>query len=81
MALKGIPNFSIQTRISYLNLNCWAPGVRIYLCLSFSLFLKTVSGISVMVQWLRLSPSKAGDVGSIPGWGTRISYAILCDQK
>ena len=24
-----------------------------------------------MVQWLRLSASNAGGLGSIPGWGTR----------
>ena len=28
-------------------------------------------GISLVVQWLRLSDSSAGDLGSIPGQGTR----------
>ena len=28
-----------------------------------------------MVQWLRLRASNAGGVGSIPGWGTKISHA------
>ena len=28
-----------------------------------------------MVQWLRLSASNAGGVGSIPSWGTKIPHA------
>lgn len=28
-----------------------------------------------MVLWLRLCPSNAGDVGLIPGWGTKLSRA------
>ena len=28
-----------------------------------------------MHQWLRLQASTAGDVGLIPGWGTKISHA------
>ena len=33
-------------------------------------FIKTeVSGTSLVVQWLRLCISNAGDVGYIPGWG------------
>ena len=29
-----------------------------------------------MVQWLRLHASTAVDMGSIPGWGTKIPHAI-----
>ena len=29
-----------------------------------------------MMQWLRFCASKAGDAGSIPGWGTKIPGAI-----
>jgi len=32
------------------------------------------SGPSLVVQWLRLSASTAGGVGSIPGWGNKIPY-------
>ena len=28
-----------------------------------------------MVQWLRLHAASAGDLGSIPGWGTKITHA------
>ena len=34
-----------------------------------------------MVQWLRLHTSTAGDVGPIPGWGTKILYATGHVQK
>ena len=30
-----------------------------------------------MVQWLRLCTSTAGDMGSIPGRGTKILHAVL----
>ena len=36
------------------------------------LFRKTLLGISLVVQWLRLPASNAGDTSSIPGWGTKI---------
>ena len=29
-------------------------------------------GTSLAVQWLGLRASIAGDVGSIPGWGTKV---------
>ena len=32
-------------------------------------------GTFLMVQWLRPMPSNAGDVGSIPGQGTKIPHA------
>ena len=34
-----------------------------------------------MVQWLRLRASPAGEVGLIPGLGTKISQAECCGQK
>ena len=34
-----------------------------------------------MIQWLRLYAPNAGGLGSIPGWGTKISYAIKHGQK
>ena len=33
------------------------------------------------VQWLRLWASTAGGMGSIPGWGTKILYAMWHGQK
>ena len=38
-------------------------------------------GTSLVVQWLRLCACNAGDVGSIPGWGTKIPHASWCSQK
>ena len=35
---------------------------------------------SLVVQWLRLCTSNAGDEGSIPGQGTKILH-VQCDQK
>ena len=32
-------------------------------------------GTSLAVQWLKNLPSNAGDVGSIPGWRTKIPHA------
>jgi len=32
---------------------------------------------SLVVQWLRLHASNAGDAGSIPGQGTKILFLIL----
>ena len=34
-----------------------------------------------MVQWLGLCTVNAGDMGSIPGWGTKILYAVQHNQK
>ena len=34
-----------------------------------------------MVQWLRLHVSRAGDMGSISSWGTKVSQAVWCSQK
>ena len=34
-----------------------------------------------MVQWLRLHASNAESAGSIPGWGTKIPYAVQRGQK
>ena len=36
---------------------------------------------SLMVLWLRLYTSIAGDVGSVPGWRTKIPPAMQCGQK
>ena len=36
---------------------------------------------SLVVQWLRLLTSNAGGVASIPGWRTKIPYAMLHSQK
>ena len=30
---------------------------------------------------VKISPSNAGSVGSIPGWGTKITHATRCGQK
>ena len=38
-------------------------------------FWKRSEGTCLMVQWLRLPASNAGDVGSIPGQGTKIPHA------
>ena len=40
-----------------------------------------ISGTSLTVQWLRLHAFNAGHLGSIPGSGTKIPYAIWCSQK
>ena len=37
------------------------------------------SGISLVVQQLRLHASNAGDMGSIPDQGTKIPHATHCD--
>ena len=38
-------------------------------------------GTSLVVQWLRLHASTAGDMGSIPGQGTKILHYMQCGQK
>ena len=38
-------------------------------------------GTSLVVQWLRLHVSNAGDVGSILGQGTRIPHLAWCAKK
>ena len=35
-------------------------------------------GTSLVVQWLRLHAPNAGGLGSIPGQGTKIPFAIRC---
>ena len=36
---------------------------------------------SLVVQWLGLRTSTAGDMGSIPSWGTKIPHASQRGQK
>ena len=43
--------------------------------------LKMFEGNSLAVQWLRLSVSTVGDMGSIPGRWTKILQAVQCGQK
>ena len=38
-------------------------------------------GTSLVVQWLRLCASNAGDMGSIPGQGTKIPHACRARKK
>ena len=38
-------------------------------------------GTSLAVQWLRLNAPTAGDMGSIPGRGTKIPHATRWGQK
>ena len=38
-------------------------------------------GASLVVQWLRLCASVAGNRGSIPGWGTKIPHATWLGKK
>ena len=46
------------------------------------IFIKhTEMGTSLEVQWLGLCVSTAGDLGLIPGWGTRIPQATRHSQK
>ena len=42
------------------------------LCSLSLAFKKQCSGTSLAAQWLGLGISAAGDLGSIPGWGTKI---------
>ena len=39
-------------------------------------FKKLPLGTSLVVQWLGLRDSSAGDAGSIPGQGTKIPHAL-----
>ena len=41
----------------------------------------TTGGNSLVVQWLGLCASTAGDIGFIPGGGTKIPSAAQCGQK
>ena len=45
------------------------------------LFYKMYTEDSLVVQQLRFWATTAGSVGSIPAWGTKISYATPCGQK
>ena len=38
-------------------------------------------GTSLVAQWLGLHASTAGDMGVIPGWGTKILRATWCGNK
>ena len=48
----------------------------------FKVFIKKGGfGTSLVVQWLRLHASHAGDMSSIPGWETKISHATGHQKK
>ena len=38
-------------------------------------------GLILIVQWLRLHTSSAGDRGLIPDWGTKILHTVQWDKK
>ena len=38
------------------------------------------TGISLVIQWLRICLSKAGEADSIRGWGTKILHAVWLGQ-
>ena len=42
---------------------------------------KEYMGNSLALQWLGLGAFTAVCLGSIPGWGTKISQATRCSQK
>ena len=42
---------------------------------------KHLKGTSLVGQGLRLGASNAGGAGLIPGWGTKIPYALEDGQK
>ena len=39
------------------------------------------SGTPLAVQWLRLYAFTVGDIGLIPGQGTKLLHAVQCSQK
>ena len=43
--------------------------------------LKSFSGTSLVVQWLRLHTSNAGGRGSVPGQGIKIPHATWYSKK
>ena len=60
----------------------WLCIPRLSLCIPWPPSCKNSShGTSLMVQWLRLRPSNAGDTGSIPGQGTKIPHAVSAAIK
>ena len=74
-------NFSLRRRLCWLRflefvcqelLYGWA-GEKEWVSTHLKKFIKT--GTSLLVQWLRLCAPNAGDLGSIPGQGTR-SYML-----
>ena len=55
---------------------------RIALRIKWATVFKAVRiGTPLAVQWLRLYTSKAGDLSSAPGHGTKIPHAMQCGQK
>ena len=50
-------------------------------CLSNRFKITGFRGTSLVVQWLRLRVSTAGDTGLIPGQGTKIPQAMQYSQK
>ena len=80
----GIPSFCLLPAlrasescvISLQNTTLFIPGG---ISGQFSTQRKTVV-TSLMVQWLKHCASKAGRVGLIPGWGTKIPHATQYSQ-
>ena len=64
-------------RVVYLMLNpyhvIWKDLFVYVFLLKFDL-----EGLSLVVWWLRLCTSMAGDAGSIPGWRAKIPHAAKC---
>ena len=61
------------------NSNEWkrCRGLLVFILTHWKCYLNNcLSGISLVVQWLRLHSFKAGGLGSIPGRGTKIPHAV-----
>ena len=82
---RDLPDSGIQPRSPALqadSLLTELPGGRLHrLGRHFRTVCLHILGTSLVVQWLRLCPSTAGDLGSISGWGTKIPYALQCAKK
>ena len=57
------------------------PGIEHLLTIIIILFNIGALGTSLVIQWLSLCASNAGDVGSTPCWETKIPLATWHGQK
>ena len=64
--LKNKINSNYFLFLSEINIGKWEGGRK-----AMYLIFKSFSGISVVVQWLRLCTPNSGGLGSTPGQGTR----------
>ena len=72
---------ALSKRLMFLIFSPLQSILHIHVSLTFLKYKTQCLRTSLVVQWLRICASNAGDMDSIPGLGIKILYATQCGPK